>query len=199
MTKNEYLKALEQSLGQLGESERQKQLAYYEELFDDMAEDGIGESEAAALLGKPEDAAGEILRETPLTQLVKSRVRPKKGWSALSVVLAVVGSPIWLPISLALLCVMLCVYAVIWVVVAVLFAAIVAVGLSGAAAVAFAVITMGFDPPNALLIAALGIAAIGIGIAGFVGCVYVARATVKLTALIARGIRSIFIRKDGRK
>ena len=53
MTKLEYLQRLRAALAPLPAEEREKQLAYYEELFDDMLEDGIGEEEASSHLGAP--------------------------------------------------------------------------------------------------------------------------------------------------
>ena len=46
MNKQEYLSALEYALEQMPPEEREKQLAYYDELICDMCEDGMSEEEA---------------------------------------------------------------------------------------------------------------------------------------------------------
>ena len=101
MNKSEFLHILRSCLGQLTAEEREQNIAYYEELFSDMLEEGMSEEEAAAHLGDPEQIAREILAEQPLPLLVKSRVRPSGGWTALSITLIVLGSPVWLPLLMA--------------------------------------------------------------------------------------------------
>ena len=48
MNKSEFLRILRQRLGQLPAEEREQNIAYYEELFSDMLEEGMSEEEAAA-------------------------------------------------------------------------------------------------------------------------------------------------------
>ena len=101
MTKAEYLERLRVSLALMPPEEREAQLAYYEELFDDMLEDGMSEAEAAAHLGAPEDVAETLLAEIPMSTLVKNRVQAQGKPSALTVVLLVLGAPLWLPLLMA--------------------------------------------------------------------------------------------------
>ena len=75
MTRAEYLARLRECLALMPAEEREAQLAYYEELFDDMLEDGMSEAEVCERLGAPEDVAAELLAEIPMTTLVKSRVK----------------------------------------------------------------------------------------------------------------------------
>ena len=42
----------------------------------------LTEEEAAARLGDPEEIAKELLRDMPMSELVRSRVRPSGGWTA---------------------------------------------------------------------------------------------------------------------
>ena len=113
MTKLEYLDQLRSCLGQLPPEEAEKAAIYYGELIDDMTEDGYTEQEAVQTLSPPAQAARQVLEELPLATLVKSRAKPKKGWTPAAIVLAAVGSPIWISIGLALLAVVLSVYIVI--------------------------------------------------------------------------------------
>lgn len=59
MTKQEYLASLERLMGGLDAQERQAQLDYYSEMFDDMLEDGLSADEAAARLEAARREAGE--------------------------------------------------------------------------------------------------------------------------------------------
>lgn len=114
MTKAEYLERLRVSLALMPAEEREAQLAYYEELFDDMLEDGMSEAEAAAHLGAPEDVAETLLAEIPMSTLVKNRVQAQGKPSALTVVLLVLGAPLWLPLLLSAFIVLLSLLITLW-------------------------------------------------------------------------------------
>ena len=84
MSRAEFLRLLRWRLAQMPQSEIEKNVAYYDEMFSDMIEDGMTEEEAAARLGDPEEIAKELLRDMPMSELVRSRVRPSGGWTAFS-------------------------------------------------------------------------------------------------------------------
>lgn len=114
MTRAEYLERLRAALALMPAEEREAQLAYYEELFDDMLEDGMSEAEAAEHLGEPEGVAETLLAEIPLTTLVKSRVQARGKPSALTVVLLVLGAPLWLPLLLSAFIILLSLLITLW-------------------------------------------------------------------------------------
>lgn len=103
MTKESFLTQLEKKLYQLPEEEIRQHLAYYEELLNDMIEDGMSEEAAVAKLGDINLIAEEILCSQPLPALVKKRLRPRNGWTAAAVILVVLGSPLWLSLLFALI------------------------------------------------------------------------------------------------
>ncbi len=102
MTKEVFLRELSRKLHPLSDIEAKQRLSYYEELLDDMMEDGIQEEAAVAKLGDVNEVAEEILREQPLPTLVKNRVRPKNGWTAAAITVAILGAPLWIPLLFAL-------------------------------------------------------------------------------------------------
>lgn len=65
MTKAEFLKALEEKLSALSAQDRVASLAYYEEIIDDRMEEGLCEADAVAAAGPVEEAAAQLLAETP--------------------------------------------------------------------------------------------------------------------------------------
>lgn len=198
MTKREFLEEMRGRLAQLPQDEVEKQLAYYAELVDDMMEDGILEERAVEKLGDAAKIAQTVLQETPLHMLVKSRVKPGGGWTALSIVLLVLGAPIWLPIVLALFAVLLAVYLVIWSVVVVLFAAVLAIALCGLALIV-AIFLFPAMLPLKILSFGAGLALAGLSILAFFGALAAAKGLLRLTVIIARGIKSLFIRKENVK
>lgn len=196
MTMGEYLSALESGLKQLPEEERKKQVSYYKELFADMKEEGLGEEEIAEKLGSPKKAAEEIMVEMPLPLLIKSRVKPQKGWTVLTWILLILGSPIWLSIAIALLAVVLSVYVVIWSLIVVLFAVVLAILLAGAFGIVLFAVNLKVALAPSLLILGLGLICLGLTVPAFWGFIAAAKGVCRLTGQIAKWIRSLFIRKE---
>ena len=130
MTKAEYLERLRASLALMAPEEREAQLAYYEELFDDMLEDGMSEDQVVDHLGEPEAVAEELLAEMPMAMLVKNRVRSSGKPSALTIVLLVLGAPLWLPLLIAAFAVLLSLLISLWAVGLSLGIVLPAVGIS---------------------------------------------------------------------
>ena len=81
MNKETFLKALEDRLFQLPDEEKRQQVDYYREVLEDKIEDGMSEEEAVASFGDIDKLADDILQDTPLATLVKTKVKPKKGWT----------------------------------------------------------------------------------------------------------------------
>ncbi len=143
MTRAEYLEKLRECLALMPDEEREAQLAYYEELFDDMLEDGMSEEQVIEHLGAPETVAEELLAEIPMATLVKNRVRAEGKPSALTIVLLVLGAPLWLPLLLSAFAVLLSLLISFW-----------AVGIS-----------------LGVVLPAVGIALVGVGVGKLLGMV----------------------------
>ncbi|MDD6326937.1 MAG: DUF1700 domain-containing protein [Lachnospiraceae bacterium] len=75
MTKQEFIKELNEELASLSTEERKKCLAYYEEAIDDLIDDGWSEAEACSKQGSIKDIAEEITNERMEAQN-KKRKRP---------------------------------------------------------------------------------------------------------------------------
>ena len=61
MNKQEFLAAFQRAMDALGVSDHAAHYAFFEELFDDMAEEGISEAEITARLGNPWELAARSL------------------------------------------------------------------------------------------------------------------------------------------
>lgn len=97
MDKRTFLERLQAALAGLPDAERERQLAYYEEMIDDRVEEGMSESEAIAALGPVDQLAQRVLRQTPPQQRA-DRVRRSGIPTAVWVLLAVLLLPLWLPL-----------------------------------------------------------------------------------------------------
>lgn len=198
MGKNEFLKKLDKLLSQLPDSERGRHLSYYSELIDDMTDNGMSEQEAVAKFGDVNEIANQILTETPLPLLVKTKVKPGGGWTALTIILAILACPIWLPIVISLFAVVLSVFVVLWSVVIAFIAVCLALIISGFALCIAPFVFISVAPAVLVLDIGVGLICIGIGILLGFGTYYIGKGIVKLCSLIGRGIKSVFIKKGAR-
>lgn len=195
MDKAEFLQTLRARLAQMPPEELEKNLAYYEELFDDMLEEGMSEEVVSEKLGDPSDIAAELLAELPLGELVKSRVRPKGGWTALSIVLIVLGSPIWLTLLIVVASVLLAVVVTLWALVLSAGAVVLAVAVAAVALVFAALFGYLAAPP--LLLIGLGLLSGGAGILGVLLVIVLCRWLGRFCAWLFRRIKTLLIKKEG--
>ena len=154
----------------------------------------MSEEEAAAHLGDPDAIAEEILAEQPLPRLVKNRVRPSGGWTALSVTLIILGSPVWLPLLIALAAVLLSCFVVIWALILSVLAVAVAVGDAAVALVLAAI--FGYLKISGFLL--LGLALICGGLCLLTGLLLAAlcRGAVRASKWLCREVKKLFIKKE---
>jgi uncharacterized membrane protein len=194
-----FLRELERRLEGIPDTDRQASLVYYTEMLDDMIEDGVSEAEAVASLGSVDAIAEQILLDMPLTKLVKARVKPKRPLRGWQIALIALGSPVWFPILLAMAVVLLAVYVVIWSVVLCLYAADLCLAVGFIAGVAGSVLLFITARPGvALMLLGAGLICAGLAVFAFLGCNAAAKGAWKLGRLILRGIKSCFVRKEGR-
>ena len=196
MTKPEFLRRLESGLSQLTEGERRRQLEYYEEMLDDCMENGMSEEQAAESLGDPAAVAREILQEMPLAMLMGTRVRPRNGWSALSIALLALGFPLWFPLLASFVAIGLSLYLVAWSVMVSLFASVFAVGVAGLALLLGLTLSLPIIPSVGIALLGAGLLCTGLSVLGFFGVLALGKGLIKLTAAVAWWVKSWFIRKE---
>lgn len=194
MTKAEFLAALRQRLGPLPGEDLNRSLDYYAEMIDDGIEDGLSEEEAVALLDPPDVLAEQILAEAVQPKAGPKSGRRLRGWE---IVLLVLGSPIWLSLLVAAAAVVLAVYIVIWALVLVCYAAdlALAAAVPGSFLAATASLMQG-QGAQALAFVGSALVCAGLAILLFFGCIPAAKGAWRLSKLIFRGLRALFIRKE---
>lgn len=190
MNKQAFLAALEEKLHGLPQNDIEERLAFYAEMIDDKLEEGISEEDAVAALGDPAALADAIIAETPVTKLVKERVRPKRSMSGWEIALLVLGSPLWLALLLTALAVILSVFAVLWAIVIALWAVFLSFALSIAACLAAGIVALcrGIRLTGLALIGAALVFA-GLTILMFFACRACTKGCAVLTKKIAVGIK----------
>ena len=197
MNRYDFYIALENGLSALPEQERQATIDYYAEMIDDRIEDGLGEEEAVAAVGDVDEIIRQVLMDTPLTKLVKEKVKTRRSLRAWEIILLVLGSPVWLPILIAVAAVIFSVGVAFWALVfsfsGAAFAFAVATIAAFAGAIVFAVKTG--------TIAGLGMIGIALTVAGLAILFYfaakaAAKGLVWSGKKIVSGIKSSFRGKE---
>lgn len=200
MTRHEFTEKLREGLTGLPQSDIEERAAFFSEMIDDLMEDGMSEEEAVAHIGPVEEVIRQIVSETPLSKLVRERVRARRKPGALMIILLVLGSPVWISVLLVILAAVLCVYITLWSLVIALWACDLAIFVTGAASIVSGIFTaVQGQAVQGAAITGAGIALIGLSVfAGFV-CFYAGRLAVLITAKSAVLIKSMFVRKGNKQ
>ena len=197
MNKTEFLSELKNGLSGLPKEDLEERVAFYSEMLDDKIEEGFTEEEAVASLGALEDIIAQIISETPLSKLVKKKIKPKRKLSTTEIVLIAVGSPIWGSLLIAFLAVIFSLYASVWAVVISLWSIVPALLGTALGGTVLGAINL-FRSDAAVFLAMIGISLVSIGLSvfAFYGCIALTKGTVLLTRKIIFGIKLLFMRKD---
>ena len=200
MNKQDFLLALRKRLSGLSQEEQNDRLAFYSEMIDDRMEEGLTEEEAVAKIGTVEQVAEQILREIPMSRLVKDAVKPKRRLETWEIVLLVLGSPLWISLLVSAFAVVLSLYISAWSIVisfwavAASFAACALAGII--AAVFFAI--RGHIVPAAAMVGA-GLCLTGLAILAFFGCKALTRGVILLTKKCVLALKKRLSREENGK
>lgn len=196
MNKQEFIAELKNKLFCLPYQDIEKSVEYYSEIIDDSVEDGMSEEDAVASLGDIDEIVSQILMETPITTLVKEKVKQGRTLQAWEIVLLILGSPIWLSLGIAIFSVAFSLYITVWAVVFSLFVVVLALFVT---VLAFFIASVGLLFTKAFLQSALFLGAAfviaGVTILLFLGSWYTAKGVAILTKMIFKSIKTSFTKK----
>ena len=168
MNKTEFTEQLRAALKGLSEEDLKKSVDYYEEMIDDRMEDGIPEEEAVNGLGSIDEIKDKILKEIPITNIVKEKIKPKRSLAGWEIALLVIGSPVWVPIVLSLIITVLSIYMTFWIIILSLYVTDLSLFLSGILGIVAAFMqTNGFA--TGLFLSGIGITLTGVSVLLFFG------------------------------
>ena len=197
MNKTEFMTELSQRLSGLNSEDIKKSLAYYNEIIEDCKEDGMSEEEAVASLGDIDEIATQIVMDTPITKLVKEKVKGTRTLRTWEIILIVLGSPIWLSLGIAFFVVVFSLYISVWSIVFSLFVTVFALFVSSFAfliAAVWLLFKAAFVQSAIFFGVALVIA--GVTILMYLGTYYTAKGIVILTKNIFKAIKKSFVKKE---
>ena len=197
MNKNEFLSELKAALSGLPDADIEERLMFYSEMIDDRTEEGLSEEEAVLAIGGVEKTVEQIVAETPLTKLVKEKVKPKRALRVWEIIFLVLGSPIWLSLLVAFFSVVLSLYISVWSVIISLwsvFASVIGCAICGI------VVGVGYMLGKkifaGLALFAAGIVCVGLSVFLFYGCKLATKGIISLTKITALAVKKSFVKKE---
>ena len=202
MSRDAFIGELRHRMAGLPQETVERTVEYYGELIADSMEDGLTEEEAVARLGSLEEIVASVVKDTPLTQIVQTRVREgkKKGISGWVILLLVLGAPVWLPVLIAVLAVLFALFVALWAVVIALWAVVAAVILTGLAAMVAGVVELcRLHLPQGLVLLGGGLVCLGLCALLFLLMKLITVGTVKLCKWLWVGIKSLFVGKKSKE
>ena len=197
MNKFDFLTQLRAKLWSIPKEDTERSVEYYREMIDDRMEEGLSEEDAVSAVGSVDDIIARILEETPLMQIAKQKLTPKRKIRAWEIILLILGSPIWLSLLVSLLAVLLSLYVSLWAVIISLWAVFVSLAASsvGCIAAAIVVIATGSATQGIALIS-VGILCAGLAIFMYYGCFWASRGIILLTRQCIRWLKRWMLKKE---
>lgn len=197
MNKQEFLEQLRKGLAGLPQEDIEDHIFFYNEMIDDRIEEGIPEELAVKEVGSVDEVIEQIIAETPLTKLVKEKVKPKRSLQTWEIVLLIVGSPIWLSLLIAAAAVIIAVYVTLWAVIVALWSVVLALGAAALACLAASmVLAVSGQELTGLAVFGAALLCAGLTIFTYFGCLAASKGIVRLTKKFAYWIKSLFIGKE---
>ena len=198
MGRDAFIGELRHRMAGLPQQTVERTVEYYSELIADSVEDGMSEEEAVARLESLEEIVANVVKDTPLSQIVQTRVQEKKakGVSGWVIALLILGAPVWLPLLIAALVVLFALFIALWAVVIALWAVVAAVILAALAAMVGGVIELArMHLAQGLVLLGGGLMCLGLCALAFLLMKLITVGTMKLCKWIWTGIKSLFVGK----
>lgn len=200
MRKQEFLDALRSGLSGLPQGDIDERLSFYSEMIDDRMEEGLSEEDAVAGVGSVDEIVAQTISDTPLTKLVKEKVKPNRTLKTWEIVLLIVGAPLWFPLLIAALSVCFAFYVTVWSFIIAFWAIELAFIAGALGCIAAAVIfTLQGYPLSGLAALGAGLLLAGVSVFAFFGFLAATKGILTLTKKVALSVKSLFIKKEGKQ
>lgn len=197
MNKKEFLSALEKGLSFLPQEELEERLAFYTEMIDDRIEEGFSEEDAVADVGDVDSIIAQHISNTPMTKIVKEKIKPKRSLLFWEILLIILGAPLWLPLLAAAFATVVGLFVGVISVIIGLWAigfAVVVCALAGIFVSIFFLLK-GLLMPSLVMLGLLLICA-GAGILFFLICHGITKGIIFLIRKLIFWIKSLFIKGE---
>lgn len=197
MTKLDFLYELRAALSTLPREDIERYVDYYSEMISDRTEDGMSEEEAVADIGNASEIAQKILGDTPKKEAPKEIKRERRmDWPW--IVLIVLGFPLWFSVLVSAFAVVISLFASLFSVVVSLWSVVAALWGTALGGIVLGIALLALqNVPAGLALVGIAVFSIGLSIFAVYGCKAVTKGAVALVKMTAKGIKRLFVRKEG--
>lgn len=197
MNKREFLAELAEKIDCLPSEDIGRWLDYYSEMIDDRVEDGMTEEQAVYAMGNIYDVATQILIDTPMRTLVKTRAESARRLKTWEIILIICGAVIWVPMLFAAVVTVLSMYVALWALLISFFAVAVSFVVAGVIGIYVgATHLLTGNMSEGLSALGTGLLLGGLGLVMFVCLRYVTKWVILASRFIWRGIKKLIIRRE---
>lgn len=194
MSKQAFLKILQDRLTGLPKEDIDRSVEFYSEMIEDRIEDGMSEEEAVNSLGSIDDIVNQILSETPIVRLVKEKVKPKRELSALEIILIIIGAPIWAPLLVSAVGTLFSLYMSIWGIIIALYAVVFTFAASSVSLVLASISHFGVgNIAGGVFLVGTALVFAGVSILLFIASNWIAKGILILTKKVWIKLKSFFV------
>lgn len=200
MNKQDFLSQLREKLNGLPQADIEERIIFYSEMIDDRVEDGALEVDAVAQMGNIDEIVSQIVSETPLSKIVKEKIKSKRGLKAGQTALLTIGSIVWVPLLIAVFAIIFSLWICLWAVVISLWAvdASLAAGSLGSF-ISGILFILKSDTLSGFFMIGAGLVFAGLFIFLLFGCKALTKASALFTKKIVLGIKKSFVGKEDEK
>ena len=197
MTKSEFLSELKSKISALPKESVDEQISFYSEMIDDRVEEGLTETQAIDEIGSPESISAQIIELTPLSKLMKEKLKPKKQLGAAHIVLIILGFPLWFPIAISAFTIAFSIYISVWGIILAFWSAFLGIAISALAAFILGALIIGENIYAGLLAFSLAPVCAGLSIFFYCGCLAATKGIMRLAKVILLKIKKLFAKNGG--
>ena len=211
MTKEQFLRELQNRLSFLPSTEVAPFISYYREMIEDRMEEGMSEADAVAGLGDIGRIVEVIQYEMPVTSLVVSSVREKTSeakakaesrWPAwgkgLVIALLIIGSPIWVSLLVAGLGLLVGLLAAKLAIIVAVAAVVLAMAVGSVAALVIGCVNLFSQPAAGIALIGAGLLGVGLTILAYLLAVIIIKGIIQLIKLLFHWLKGLFVKKEAR-
>ena len=198
MNKEGFLTELRGRLNGLPDEDIEERISFYGEMIDDRIDEGKSEEEAVNELGGVDKVTDDILKDTPLLNIIKQKVKPKRALKVWEIILLILGFPLWFPLLLIFIILCLLGYLFVWFGVLIFYA----VELSFFASSIYGYIVFFINASQGTFtLTYLGLGALGTGLTllFIFACFGITKATIALSKVTVRNIKRMIVGKGETK
>ena len=195
MTKQEFLSDLEDKLSNLPKKDVAERIKFYEEMIDDRLDEGLSEEEAINDIGSVDEIYDQFVKELPLLNIIKDKIKPKQRLSGGTIAIIASTSILWFPLLIVAFSVVLSLVAVLWSLVLSAWAIVLSFAVCSPVGILCGLLSlMTGNMVHGLLFIGTSLICAGVAIFAYFGSLYATKGSIVLMKKMIVEIKNLIIK-----